>query len=207
MLWNEYPSTADYSYVNPEQAIGGHQETNPDVWVAGPVSTPPSTGTEVFKPCQPLLLSSSNRSCTQVVTFLHGRRSLCSGTTPEGKAEVDYQSGERVRNLQNKLGSEPCACSLWEWFSWFLLCLSEGLFVLFDSGLDSLAGGRWFIQLWMLAWVACVVVWACMTTSLWALVTQRMDARKVIESGNCQCCIELGRALVLKSTITHFIRM
>lgn len=41
MLWNEYPSTADYSYVNPEQAIGGHQETNPDVCVAGPVSTPP----------------------------------------------------------------------------------------------------------------------------------------------------------------------
>lgn len=33
-----------------------------------------------------------NRSCTQVVTFLYGRRSLCSGTAPEGKAEVDYQT-------------------------------------------------------------------------------------------------------------------
>lgn len=87
MLWNEYPSTADYSYVNPDLAIGGHQETNPDVCVAGPVSTPPSTGTEVFKPCQPLLFSSSNRSCTQVVTFLYGRLSFCSGTAPEGKAE------------------------------------------------------------------------------------------------------------------------
>lgn len=121
MLWNEYPSTVDYSYVNPEQAIGGHQETNPDVCAAGSVSTPPSTGTEVFKPCQPLLLSSSNHSCTQVVTFLYGRRSPCSGMAPEGKAELDYQSGEWVQNLQNKLGSESCACSLWEWFSWFLL--------------------------------------------------------------------------------------
>lgn len=136
-----------------------------------------------------------NRSCTQVVTFLYGRRSLCSGTTPEGKPEVDYQSGEGVRNLQNKLGSEPCACSLWEWFSWFLLCLSEGLFVLFDSGLDSFGGGRWFIQLWMLAWAACVVVWACLTTSLWVLVTRRIDAHRVMESGSCQLCTELGWTL------------
>ncbi len=121
MLWNEYPSTADYSYVSPDQAIGGHQETNPDVCVAGPVSTPPPAGTEVFKPCQPLLFSSSNRSCTQVVTFLYGRLLCCSGLVPEGKAEAAYQSGERVRNLQNKLGSEPSVCSLREWFSWFLL--------------------------------------------------------------------------------------
>lgn len=166
MLWNEYPLTVDYSYVNPEQAIGGHQETNPDVCAAGSVSTPPSTGTEVFKPCQPLLLSSSNRSCTQVVTFLYGRRSPYSGQAPEGKAELDYQSGEWVQNLQNKLGSESCACSLWEWFSWFLLCLSEVLFVLSDNSLDSFAGGRWFIQLWMLGWDVCTVVWALMTTSL-----------------------------------------
>lgn len=40
MLWYEYPSAADYSYVNPFQAIGGDQETNPDVCVAGLVSTP-----------------------------------------------------------------------------------------------------------------------------------------------------------------------
>lgn len=95
MLWYEYPSTADNSYVNPYQAFGGHQETNPDVCVAGPVSTPLSAGTEVFKLCQPLLFSSSNLSCTQVVTFLYGRLSFCSGRAPEGKAEEDYQSGER----------------------------------------------------------------------------------------------------------------
>lgn len=165
MLWNEYPSTTDNSYVSPVQAIGGHQETNPDVCVAGPVSTPPSTGTEVFKHCQPLLFSSSNHSCTQVLTFLYGRRSFCSGMDPEVKAEGDYQSSYTAWNLQNKLGSEPSACSLWEWFSWFLLCLSEGLFVLFDSGLDAFAGGRWFIQLWMLARPVCVVVLGCMTTS------------------------------------------
>lgn len=76
-----------------------------------PPRLPPATGTEVFKPCQPLLLSSSNRSCTQVVTFLYGRRSLGAGRRPEGKAEVDYRSGERGHNLQNKLGSEACACS------------------------------------------------------------------------------------------------
>lgn len=29
---------------------------------------------------------------------------------------MDYQSGERGQNLQNKLGSE--AGSLWEWLSW-----------------------------------------------------------------------------------------
>lgn len=40
MAWYGYPSTADYSYVSPDQAIGGHQETNPDVCVVGPVSTP-----------------------------------------------------------------------------------------------------------------------------------------------------------------------
>lgn len=48
MLWNEYPSTTDNSYVSPVQAIGGHQETNPDVYVAGPVSTPPSPGDRGF---------------------------------------------------------------------------------------------------------------------------------------------------------------
>lgn len=102
---------------------------------------PLSTGTEVFKPCQPLLCSSSNRSCTQVVTFLYGSLSCCSGTAPEGKAKGDYQSSQRTQNLQNKLGSELSACSLWEWFSWFLLPV-RGLFVLFDSGLDACIGGR-----------------------------------------------------------------
>lgn len=59
-LWNEYPSTADYSYVNPDQTIGDHQETNPDACAGGPVSTPRPAGAQVFKPCQPLLFSSSN---------------------------------------------------------------------------------------------------------------------------------------------------
>lgn len=146
MLWNEYPSTADYSYVNPDRPIAGHQETNPDVCVAGPVSTPMSTGTEVFKPCQPLLFSSSNHSYTQVVTFLYGKRSFCSGTTPEGKAEGDYQSSESAWNLQNKLGSEPSVCSLWEWFSWFLLSVwaKACLFSLTVAWMLSLVGGDLF---------------------------------------------------------------
>ena len=44
MLWYDYPSAAHYSYVNPDQTIGGHQEANPDVCVAGPVSTPRPLG-------------------------------------------------------------------------------------------------------------------------------------------------------------------
>lgn len=59
-LWKEHLSAADYSYVNPDEAIGDHQETNADVCAAGPVSTPRPTGAQVFKPCQPLLFSSSN---------------------------------------------------------------------------------------------------------------------------------------------------
>lgn len=51
-----------------------------------------SIGTEVFKLCQPLLFSSSNRSCTQVVTFLYGRRSLCSGKAPERTIKVTRES-------------------------------------------------------------------------------------------------------------------
>lgn len=51
-----------------------------------------STGTEVFKLCQPLLFSSSNRSSTQVVTFLYGRRSLCSGKAPERTIKVTRES-------------------------------------------------------------------------------------------------------------------
>lgn len=196
MLWYEYPSTADYSYVNPDQAIGGHQEANPDVCVAGPVSTPPSAGTEVFKPCQPLLFSSSNCSCTQVVTFLYGRRSFCSGAAPEGKAEgglsKQRESLKPAKQIRKwalctfPLGVVQLVSPLWP---------SEGLFVLFDSGLDAFAGGRWFIQLWMLAWAACVVVWGCMTTSKWTLIAQRMDARGSTESGSCQCCTELGWTL------------
>lgn len=46
-----------------------------------------SSGTEVFKHCQPLLFSSSNHSCAQVATFLYGTRSLGSGAVPERKAE------------------------------------------------------------------------------------------------------------------------
>lgn len=88
LLWNGYPSTADYSYVNPNQATGGHQEANPDACVAGPVSTPRSTGTQVFKPCQPLLFSSSYRSRTQVVTFLGGPALplLWHGSREEGRS-------------------------------------------------------------------------------------------------------------------------
>lgn len=148
MLWNEYPSTADYSYVNPDQAIGGHQETNPDVCVTGPVSTPPSTGTEVFKPCQPLLFSSSNRSSTQVVTFLYGRRSFCSGTVPDGKAEGGLSKRrESLKPAKQIRKWALCMFPLGVVQLGSPLCLSEGLFVLFDSGLDAFAGGRWFIQL------------------------------------------------------------
>lgn len=42
MLWNEYPSASDDSYVNPDQAAGGHQETNPDVCVEQAQSALPS---------------------------------------------------------------------------------------------------------------------------------------------------------------------
>jgi len=105
-----------------------------------------STGIEVFKPCQPLLFPSSNRSCTQVVTFPYGRRSFCSGTVPEGKAEGDYQSGKRARNLQNKLGSEPSERSLWEWFRWVLLSVGAKacLFSLTAAWMLSLVGGDLF---------------------------------------------------------------
>lgn len=146
MLWYEYPSTADYSYVNSDQAIGVHQETNPDVCVGGPVSTPLLNGTGVFKLCQPLLFPSSNHSCTQVLTFLHGRRSFCSGTAPEGKLEGAYQSSKRAWNMQHKSGSEPFACSLWEWFNWFLLSawVKGCLFSLTVAWMFLLVGGDLF---------------------------------------------------------------
>lgn len=146
--------------------FSGHQETNPDVCVAGPVSTPPSTGTEVFKPCQPLLFSSSNLSCTQVVTFLYGRLSFCSGTAPEGKAEGTIKAARESPRPAKQIRK-------WALYAFPLgvvqlvspLSLSEGLFVLFDSALDACAGGRWFIQLRMLARAACAVMWGCITTS------------------------------------------
>lgn len=68
--------------------------------VAGPVSTPPSTGTMVFKPCQPLLFSSSNGSCTQEVTFLYGRLPFCSGTAPEGKAKGTIKAAKEQQTCK-----------------------------------------------------------------------------------------------------------
>lgn len=109
-----------------------------------------------------------NRSCTQVVTFPYGRRSFCSGTVPEGKAEGGL-SKRRKRPKPAKQIRKWALCMFPLGVVQLVspLCLSEGLFVLIDSSLDACAGGRWFIQLWMLArftWFTCVVVWGSTTT-------------------------------------------
>lgn len=85
------------------------------MYVLGPVSAPRTAGAQVFKPCQPLLFSSSNHIVRKLQPSYMAGAPLCSGTSPEWKAWVSYQSEERVWNLQNKLGREPWGCSLWEW--------------------------------------------------------------------------------------------
>lgn len=121
--------------------------------------------------------------CTQVLTFLYGRRSLCSGTGPEGKAAVSYRSEERVWNLQNKLGSEPWGCSLWEWSGEFE-----------QRPVCSLWQQLGFFHWWEVIYSAgpcltlCLYSGACRTTCFWALLTQRMDKcpHGPTDSGNSQ---------------------
>lgn len=96
MLWNADLSAANYSYVNPDQAVGGHQEINPDGCAAGPLSAPPARWGPGFQALPAIVILFQSPHCTQVLTFLCGGRSLCSGTGPEGKAAVSYQSEERV---------------------------------------------------------------------------------------------------------------
>lgn len=63
-----------------------------------------------------------------------------------GSQSGGYQNCERAWNLQNKLGSEPSACSLWEWFSWFLLSVwaRACLFFLTVARMRWLVGGDLF---------------------------------------------------------------
>lgn len=76
------------------------------------------TGTEVFKPCQPLLLPSSRRACAQVVTFLYGGRRplLWRGSS------ADYNSDERVWKPAKQIRKwSPARAPSGRWFSWLLL--------------------------------------------------------------------------------------
>lgn len=77
-----------------------------------------SAGTEVFKPCQPLLFPSSRCARTQVVTFLYGGRRplLWRGS------RADYNSDEGVCKPGKQIRKwSPARAPSGRGFSWLLL--------------------------------------------------------------------------------------
>lgn len=102
-----------------------------------------STGTEVFKPCQPLLFPSSGRACTQVVTFLYaGRRPLLWRGS-----RADYNCDGRVWKPAKQIRKwSPARAPSGRWFSWLLLGLGAEpcLFSLTAAWTLPLLGGDLF---------------------------------------------------------------
>lgn len=94
--WNEYPANADYSYVNPDRAVGEHQEADPDGCCWAQSALPGQLGTRVSSPashCYSLPVSTLYASCNLP---LWAGAPLCSGTGPEGKAGASYRREERL---------------------------------------------------------------------------------------------------------------